>query len=466
MEIISVLIKRLSNLGLDMTKKQYILTSLLALFLPFLLRGQTAAATEHNAVNNGNKLTGKIFYDQNRNASFDAELLLRGWFVKAENTATRQTYLTTTDASGQYQFNLDAGDYKISVVTPNRYWSPFQQDILAKFDAFDSESKVDFAMKSAAESPAMQVDLKATSFLGCAENTYTVRYANNGTTMATDAFVQLNLDASLSFVDASLPLISQNGQVLRFNIGNISVNEFGSFTIKTKAICTESAVATQNLCSEAHIFPDTLSGLPAVSSGASTVVRGDVGNAQRYSKNHNIIIEDVIIFIMPIRNDNGLDGSNQTDSINIRRTDVNEIVNDSINEIRNRLALQAHQTAYFDSAPQSVYTPSVYLACHALQPANLGGIKQGKNLTVWQPNNLIVYPNPFQTTTTFEIIEQGNTKPQLLIFDMVGKLLREEYFTGNKLLFHRNNLSTGVYIYKIMNGSTPLSTGKLIVAAQ
>lgn len=449
-----------------MANKNFIFIGIFTLFLPLLLRGQQVVNThsEKTILDNANVLSGTIFYDQNKNESFDNEPILRGWFVKAENTATGQTHWTATDETGQYQFKLDKGTYKINVITPNRYWLPYQQNIFANFTSLDKEASLNFAMKSATISPALQVDLVAPTFRACTENTYTVRYANNGTTTATDAFVHVNLDASLAFAGSSLPLTAQNSRTLRFNIGNIAPNEFGSFTVKARAVCSESSAVEQNLCTEAHIFPDTLAGLPIVrSTPTSSVVRTGLANQAGYNKMH-IIIEDVIIFAMPINDDQ--QPTNQIDSSGIKRTNAGTSEDDSTNSASYRQSLQARQTAFFSDFPQNINTPSVYHLCHTVRMgSNLfsQNSMQSNNTSVWQSKNLLVYPNPMNETAIFEIMGNTNAKAELLIFDNVGQLLRQESFTGNKLLFHRKDLSTGVYFYKIVQENTPLSIGSVFI---
>jgi hypothetical protein len=440
-----------------MAAKNVIFIGILHFFFPFLLRGQqTNLHVEKTKINNVNTLSGKVFFDQNQDEQFGNEPVLKHWFVKAVNTETGQTHWTATTETGHYAFKLDIGTYKIQVITPNRYWLPFQQDTYTTFNALDSEALLDFGMKSATLSPAMQVDIVATNFQSCTDNTYTVRYANNGTSVANDAYIHVNLDESLEFVGASQPLFAQTGSTLRFNVGSIPVNGFGSFTIKAKGTCRETNVSVQNLCTNAHVFPNTVSSVAVSGTTQSWSVVQNGANAHRYSKN-SIITEDVIIFMMPVNPDFPSGGG--LDSINVKKTDINS-PNGDTKPLNDLLALRAYQTAYFSGHPESVATPFSHSLCHPMQVIpQWNVVLKNKQLN----ESVRVYPNPILETATFEIVENVQHTAQLLVFDGLGKLVHQEKFAGNQLVLHRQNLVNGLYFYKIMNGNAPLSIGKFVV---
>jgi uncharacterized repeat protein (TIGR01451 family) len=74
---------------------------------------------------------------------------------------------------------------------------------------------------------------------------------------AVDATVQVTLDENLSYISATVPLISQQGQVLTFDIGNVGFGDCGTFRIDFSTSCDPN-VFNSTLCSEAHIFPDSI----------------------------------------------------------------------------------------------------------------------------------------------------------------------------------------------------------------
>jgi Secretion system C-terminal sorting domain/SdrD B-like domain len=440
-----------------MTAKNIIFIGILLLFSPFILRGQqNNAQLGKTTTGNASTLSGKVFYDQNKNEQFDNEPSLKKWFVKAVNIETGQTYLTATSETGQYQFELGLGTYKINIITPNRYWLPFQQDAHTTFKALDSEAILDFAVKSATLSPAMQVDIRAGNFQSCTENIYTVRYANNGTSVAQNAFINLNLDESLEFVGATQPLATQNGSVLRFDLGDIPANGFGSFTVKAKETCRETSVLAQNLCTNARIFPDAVSDAPVLGITQNWSVVQSNGSTARYNKNQ-IITEDVIIFMMPVNPD--MPVGNNSDSLNTKKTDPN-LLNRESNPVDNR----PYQTAYFGNYPQNVATPHIYQLCHSMQiKAQSPIINPNIGTTRKLDGGVVVYPNPIREIGVFEIVGNTKNKAHLLLFDGLGQLVYQEKFEGNQVVLQRKNLVTGLYFYKIMDGNTPLSIGKVLI---
>ncbi len=74
-----------------------------------------------------------------------------------------------------------------------------------------------------------------------------------------------------------------------------------------------------------------------------------------------------------------------------------------------------------------------------------------------------VYPNPFNSTTVFEI--QGMNQPfKFELYNITGEQVRSiSNITDKKFVITRKNLCKGIYIYKISSDNGLISTGKLIV---
>ena len=76
-----------------------------------------------------------------------------------------------------------------------------------------------------------------------------------------------------------------------------------------------------------------------------------------------------------------------------------------------------------------------------------------------------VSPNPFETETTFKIM--GNTPLSIGgvfdLFDLNGRLLRHDFFDKNQYTLKRNDLNSGVYMYKIQTQNGHLASGKVVV---
>ena len=75
------------------------------------------------------------------------------------------------------------------------------------------------------------------------------------------------------------------------------------------------------------------------------------------------------------------------------------------------------------------------------------------------------YPNPFTSSIVFEIEEnQSRFKTlTLTVFDMSGRLVRQEKAAGNQLQLDRGNLLAGMYTFQLEADGLLLNTGKIIV---
>jgi hypothetical protein len=154
---------------------------------------------------------------------------------------------------------------------------------------------------------------------------------------------------------------------------------------------------------------------------------------------------------------------NNSDSLNIKKTNPN-LLNSESNPVDSRPVSGSSQTAYFGGYPQNVVTPYVYQLCHSMQikaqsPVFNSNIGTAKKLE----GGVLVYPNPISETGIFEIVSKTKHKAQLLLFDGLGQLVRQENFVGSQVVLQRKNLVSGLYFYKIMDGNTPLSIGKVLI---
>lgn len=77
-------------------------------------------------------------------------------------------------------------------------------------------------------------------------------------------------------------------------------------------------------------------------------------------------------------------------------------------------------------------------------------------------SNLSISPNPFslQTTITFNLEQTSST---LKIIDLYGNVKRTLMFTGKKLEIDREELSSGIYFFQIIDKNHYISTKKVIL---
>lgn len=75
-----------------------------------------------------------------------------------------------------------------------------------------------------------------------------------------------------------------------------------------------------------------------------------------------------------------------------------------------------------------------------------------------------VYPNPFNTQTTFDMVFPNKETVHFQLYDLMGKKVREiNNITTSKFLLDRGYLDSGVYVYTIRSNLGVLSKGRLVV---
>jgi hypothetical protein len=76
---------------------------------------------------------------------------------------------------------------------------------------------------------------------------------------------------------------------------------------------------------------------------------------------------------------------------------------------------------------------------------------------------VLVYPNPFYQSATFEVKGLENKPVTFQLFTVEGRKVREAQFTGPQFQLARRGLSSGLYFYVISQGAEVVNTGKIVV---
>lgn len=208
---------------------------------------------------NGNLYTSAITGTVHRDSESDClpdptETGLSGWLVQADGT---QSFATLTDAFGNFVLPLDTGSYDVAITPPGPYWETCNSTSQVNVTEFYDTLSLDFPAQAIDDCPYLTLDISTPFLRRCFDNNYYVHYCNDGTNTANDVAVEVTLDPYLTYVSATLPLVSQNGNVLTFNLGDVAVGDCGSFQITTYLDC-DSTVLGQTHCTSAHITPDSL----------------------------------------------------------------------------------------------------------------------------------------------------------------------------------------------------------------
>ncbi|MCC6725475.1 MAG: DUF11 domain-containing protein [Saprospiraceae bacterium] len=200
-------------------------------------------------------LTGTIHQDPESDCLPDpTEPGLAGWLVKATGN---QTFATLTDSLGNFLLPVDTGNYEVTVAPPSPYWDVCNSPTTVSITAFYDTLSLDFPAQAITDCPYLTVDISAPFLRRCFDNNYHVHYCNDGTIAAEDATVEVTLDPYFTYVSSSIPLASQNGNTLTFDLGDVAIGDCGSFQITASLSC-DSTILGQTHCTSAHISPDSL----------------------------------------------------------------------------------------------------------------------------------------------------------------------------------------------------------------
>lgn len=72
-----------------------------------------------------------------------------------------------------------------------------------------------------------------------------------------------------------------------------------------------------------------------------------------------------------------------------------------------------------------------------------------------------VQPNPFNTSTTVTIADQEMKAGSFFLYDLQGRLIKQQTFTGNQFQLNRKDLPDGMYLFKVVSAGQLMGQGKL-----
>jgi hypothetical protein len=278
-------------------------------FFPFRFSYKTTDVIKLDA--NGdvrfNYIQGQVKKDDNNNCRIDAtDTPIRLGIVEATRD-DGQVYRANLAQNNRFSIFSDTGNYTLKLIAPNNLWQICTPSVSRRISTIGTTDTVDFLMKAVVDCPSLNVDLSVNGLRRCFENNFNINYCNNGTIPATTAYVDIRLDTLIEFISASRPLVSQNRNVFRFNLGTIGIGECGYFTINGRVKCGDSTRLGQTLCNEAHIYPDSVCLPTGTFSGANLTVSGScVGDSIQFivknigtatSQNRrSVVLEDEVLF--------------------------------------------------------------------------------------------------------------------------------------------------------------------------
>jgi uncharacterized repeat protein (TIGR01451 family) len=261
---------------------------------------------------NGNIITnsihGKVFRDQGSCQYDNLDTPLNGWLVKAQ--AGNRIYYGVSDTDGNYSIAVDTGIYQITIIPRIQdYWqSCVPGGYIANLSNSYDTARLDFPLFPLIDCPFLEVNVTAPYIQYCSDVSYTVNYQNIGPGNGNDAYIDIRLDSTLTFINADIPA-QINGQQLRFNLGNVAGTSQGTFNFRVSVPCTGFLLGAAALV-QAEIFPNTPCTSPNPDwDGSSIRVSGqcegdsirftieNAGNGGMNDPGNYIIIEDQILLL-------------------------------------------------------------------------------------------------------------------------------------------------------------------------
>ena len=212
---------------------------------------------------------GTVFEDVDGDCMRDSfEIGYAGWTIQLTiyQGADPLGLTAISDADGHYVFtNPDgftnaAGGYVLAQSDPadGLQCQATCGERLLHFSSGATTFQADFGVRCDSLPPCtgMEVDIVTNLIRPCTSTQYHVNYCNNGLQTATGAYITVSLASILQVTGASLPYTVLPDSSLRFDLGTVSTEQCGNFTIDAAVVC-DATITGQTFCAEAHIYPDT-----------------------------------------------------------------------------------------------------------------------------------------------------------------------------------------------------------------
>jgi len=244
-----------------------------------------------------------------RDGDFDCVMqsddsLLPNQLVRAMSVT--DTVYGYSDVDGHIEIFAPPGTYTIEALPNNTdFWAacPALDNVVLNPD---QTSFIDFGLQPLVNCTDLNVDIGTPFLRRCFDNTYTVSYCNEGTTDATDVYVEVELPEFFFVEQSSLSFTIVDG-IMTFEIGDLGVGQCGTITIIGELSCEADFGATY--CATAQIFPNDPCVLSADWSGASLEILAtcdvdevkfeiiNVGTGNMQTESSFIVIEDGVMLL-------------------------------------------------------------------------------------------------------------------------------------------------------------------------
>ena len=202
-----------------------------------------------------NYIAGNVFYDVNGDTNQDpGEPGLNDWVIEA-NGDNGSSWFGSSDENGFFSVLVDTGTYDVKAHVRGTIWeSTFPIINNLSFPLTYDTIEVEFPMTPTYTCPYLFIDLATDAVIACENSTFKVTYRNEGTAPATGVNVVLEIDPDWTYVSSTLPVSSQIGDSLFFDINDLALGAGGDFEVTFTANC--DALTGTNFFVRADISSD------------------------------------------------------------------------------------------------------------------------------------------------------------------------------------------------------------------
>ena len=171
--------------------------------------------------------------------------------------------------------------YNVGLVVLNKAWDVCQ-NYNVNFNTADTIELNFAARATVADCPVIVADIAAPFLEPCRSTDYTVNLCNRGVDLAEDAFIDIQFDRDQTVNFSSLPWTDHTGNLYRFFVGDLRVEECTDFKVNVSVDC--DAVIGKSHCVEAYASPNALCIPPPPTwNGASIRIDGEcIGDSVQF----------------------------------------------------------------------------------------------------------------------------------------------------------------------------------------
>jgi len=198
-------------------------------------------------------IAGTIYAEVEENCSLDeTDVAADGLMVRFTNELTGEAYHTITNDDGAYELELPLATYLVEPLR-NGLVAPSGCPELRVTNSPPETTVADLFITGTNCGP-MQTWICLLRQIRCFENGMSVYYRNPTADTVRDVVVTVELDPFYIGVSATIPIASQVGQLLTFNIGDVPPYFTRNFQVMYTISC--DAELGQTHCSRSEVFPN------------------------------------------------------------------------------------------------------------------------------------------------------------------------------------------------------------------